>query len=207
MQLSEATPQPSPPVRQPTLRLVLVRHGETEDAGLFPDHSGHGDPPLSVLGREQALSIVKEIAGFREPPVAAVYASPLAAAMTTAVVIAETLGLPRPVPSPALVTIAPETLPSGQDGISTLTAIQDQAWSGVEMLRESFQPPITLVLVSHELPIRATICRALSIPLDQASRFRVDPASVSSLEFRASRTMLATLNHVARPDPSRNQQR
>ncbi len=194
--MSESTPQPPPPVRPPTTRIILVRHGETEDVESVPDHSGHGDPDLSVLGREQALAIAKEIAELSDTPVTAVYTSPLAAALTTASVIGDTLGLTSPMPSRGLVTIATEMLPPGPSGIDAMAAIQSQAWSAVERLRELHPPPVALVLVSHELPIRATICRALAIDLKQSARFRIDPASISRLEFRGPRTVLASLNHV-----------
>lgn len=194
--MSESTRQPAPPVRPPATRIILVRHGETEDVEGIPDHSGHGDPDLSRLGREQALAIARQIAELSDTPVTAIYTSPLAAALTTASVIGDRLGLSSPEPSHGLVTIAPETLPPGRSGIDAMAALQSRAWSAVERLRELHPPPSALILVSHELPIRATICRALSIDLEQSTRFRIDPASISRLEFRGPRTVLASLNDV-----------
>ena len=40
------------------------------------------------------------------------------------------------------------------------------------------------MLVSHELTIRALICRALGMSLADARRFRLDLASISAIEFR-----------------------
>ncbi len=195
-EMSESTPQPTPTIRPPVTRIILVRHGETDDSGVIPDHSGHGDPDLSGLGRDQALAIAREVATLSEQSVTEIYTSPLAAAVATASVITKTLDSTAPEPRAGLATIAPEILPPGRAALDAMAAIQSHAWSAIETLREMHPPPATLVLVSHELPIRAVICRALSIELDRAGRFRIDPASISRLEFRGPRTVLASLNDV-----------
>ena len=201
--MSEAEPRPP---RFPTTRLWLVCTGELEDASFLPDFTGHADPALSEAGRRQAEGIGRELAAMREtgtmpgPEVAALYASPLAAAQTTAQVLAGSLGLAGIETSPALATVMPETLPPGEAGLETLAMIQEYAWSTVELLRELHPPDVSLVLVSHELPVRALICRALSIPLAEADRFQVKAGSLSAIEFRGPRTVLSLLNDVCHPE-------
>lgn len=72
-------------------RILLVRHGECEDALAFPTAHPRADSPLTARGREQAAVLAKSL-----PPVVAVIASPLRRARETANIIAgvHELGLP-----------------------------------------------------------------------------------------------------------------
>jgi broad specificity phosphatase PhoE len=69
--------------------IVLVRHGETElnTAGVF---RGRTDVPLNERGREQAAGVAAALA---DPPVNAVYSSPMVRALDTARAIADRHGL------------------------------------------------------------------------------------------------------------------
>ena len=68
------------------VRLLLVRHGESEwnAAGRW---QGQADPPLSDLGRRQAVAAAGVVGA-----VDAVFASPLQRALETATLIAEAIG-------------------------------------------------------------------------------------------------------------------
>jgi broad specificity phosphatase PhoE len=186
----------SRPPRFPITQLLLVRCGELEDRSFLPDFTGHVDPNLSPRGRQQADAIGRRLGQHEGPPVMALYASPLMAAQTTAYIVGTWLGLPDEETSNALATVMPEQLPEGQAGLDAFAAIQERIWEFVEVLRQMHPPDVSLVLVTHELPIRALIARALSIPLEEAHRFAIDEASVSMIEFRGPRTLLATLNDV-----------
>jgi len=76
-------------VSDPT-RLLLARHGETEwnRTGRF---QGHADPPLSEIGREQAVALAESLAG---DGIRAIHTSDLLRASETARVVATRLGLP-----------------------------------------------------------------------------------------------------------------
>lgn len=79
-----------PPTPDPTtVRIILVRHGETawNAEGRM---QGHRDSPLTPTGRAQAAAIAERIARI---PVAALYASDLGRARETALPIAERTGL------------------------------------------------------------------------------------------------------------------
>jgi ribonuclease H / adenosylcobalamin/alpha-ribazole phosphatase len=83
-----------PPVGGSPLRLLLVRHGETElTAGRR--YSGRGDVALSALGEEQAMAVARRIAGLvasAGDSLGAVVTSPLSRCVSTANAIAETAG-------------------------------------------------------------------------------------------------------------------
>ena len=78
--------------------------------------------------------------------------------------------------------------------------LQEYAWSTVEILKGLHEPDVSIVLVSHELPVRGLICKALSIPLEESDRFKLEPASISAIEFRGPRTLLSLLNDVCHTD-------
>jgi probable phosphoglycerate mutase len=79
--------------------VVLVRHGASADAvpgEPFPLLDGHGDPPLSPLGEQQAQILGERLAG---DDLAAIFVSGLTRTVQTAAPLAERLRLePRPVP-------------------------------------------------------------------------------------------------------------
>lgn len=73
--------------------VVLVRHGASQpylDGTLFPLVDGHGDPPLSAEGVEQARLVGARLAATR---VDAIYVSTLQRTAQTAAPLAERLGL------------------------------------------------------------------------------------------------------------------
>lgn len=180
------------------MKFHLIRHGEVETSDL-PD-LGHNDPSLSDTGRRQAAALAHELdlISKRGPAIEAVYCSPMRAATETAAVIARTLMTGEPLVSEALGTLTPEVLP--HDGpLDAIEIIQDRAWSLIETLREQHDERAVVVLVTHELTIRATVCRALGMPLADLKRYDLDPASLSTIEFRRApngdlRTILAALN-------------
>jgi broad specificity phosphatase PhoE len=180
------------------LKFHLIRHGEVETSDL-PD-LGHNDPSLSALGRHQAWALASELElhSRRGPAIEAVYTSPMRPASETADVIVEALGIASPIVSEALGTLTPEVLPDG-GGLDAVAAILERAWATVEALREQHDERAVVVLVSHELTIRALICRALGMPLTDLKRYELGPASLSTIEFRRApngdlRTILAALN-------------
>jgi broad specificity phosphatase PhoE len=186
------------------VKFHLIRHGEAEASDL-PD-LGHNDPSLSALGRRQASALAAELEllSRRGPAIEAVYASPMRAAAQTAGAVAEALGLGRHLVSEALGTLTPEILPEN-GGLDGIAAIQERAWGTVEALREQHDERAAVVLVSHDLTIRAVVCRALGMPLSDLKRYDLELGSLSTIEFRRApngdlRTILAALNESCHLD-------
>jgi len=182
------------------MRFTLVLHGETEEPRPGLEATGHDDSALSAFGRRQAAAIatVLEEASQHGERIEAVYTSPLRSAADTALSIADALGLASAVQANELVTITPEVLPD--DGaVDAVAALQERAWSLIEVLKTRHDPASTLVLVSHELVVRSLVCRALNMPLTDLRRFRLEPASLTTIDYRTApreRTLLAGLNEV-----------
>jgi len=86
--------------------VLLVRHGESaaaDPARPFPLVDGRGDPPLSVLGRQQAVLVAQRLAATR---VDAIYVTSLRRTAETAAPLAARLGLvPRVEPALAEVNL------------------------------------------------------------------------------------------------------
>lgn len=75
--------------------ILLARHGETKE-NKERRFQGQNDVPLSDAGREQAHALAEQAAA-EEPPIVALYTSPLIRAKETADVVGAKLGLePRP---------------------------------------------------------------------------------------------------------------
>ena len=88
----------------------------------------------------------------------------------------------------------------------TFVQLQQRAWKVVEDLLERPHPvginpghttPPTVVVVSHFFVTLAVILKALDLPPDCFTRFRVDLAGVSILEFGDSVTRLVTFNDTS----------
>jgi len=73
--------------------LLLIRHGQSEayvEGRPFALIDGHGDPPLSALGRDQAGKVADRLAGAG---IDAIYVTTLCRTAQTAAPLAERLGL------------------------------------------------------------------------------------------------------------------
>lgn len=73
-----------------TVRMLLVRHGESE-WNRSSRYAGQQDVPLSALGREQARRIARRLAG---ESITGIYASPLQRARETASIIGQRVNVP-----------------------------------------------------------------------------------------------------------------
>lgn len=190
------------------MKFTLVRHGEVEEPAPGLAMTGHDDPALTAHGRRQAASLANELFGGidRGASFDALFTSPLRAARTTAEALSAVLDTGDPRTMPALSTLTPELLP--QDGdLSALVAIQERAWSLLESLKQELEAQANVIMVTHELTIRALVCRALSLPLEDMQRFEIDPASMTVIEFRVQgqreRTIIASLNETCHLEQSK----
>ncbi len=196
------------------MRLILVRHGETEhNRGNLT--LGRADVPLNERGRAQARAVA---ASFVRAP-AAIYASPLARAGDTARMIGISTGV-AVVTEPDLIEMdvgemehlrsaelreqypdflrrwlsdpADARMPGGE----TLREVQERAWAAVERLRDA-HPDGEVVAVTHNFVIATVVCQALGLPLSGFRRLRIGLASRTTLDMRGSGATLISLNDDA----------
>jgi len=205
------------------LKLILVRHGETYWNDERRVQGGDSDIELNDTGLEQA----RKLAAFLEnEPIAAILSSPLQRAIATAEVIASHHQLPVEVDqglrelkvgelegmsvSNLGTTFSQFLMQWWQDGGAmqlpngeSLVELQQRAWKAVERLLErhktnpAHNEGTTVVVVSHYFVTLAIILKALNLPLDYFTKFKVDLGGVSILEIQDYGPRLVTFNDTS----------
>lgn len=206
-------------------RLLLVRHGET-DNNAAGRSQGRRDVPLNDFGRRQAASAGKLVADMS--PVA-VYSSDASRARETAQFIATRLDLEVQV-DPRLAEVDHGLLDglSGEEmraqfgdfvqrwreedptdipipGGESLGQAQQRMIAAAEAIHAAHRGEV-VTIVSHNLALRTLLCHALGVPLRAWRAFRVDLASLSTVEVRdGGRWAVVGMNercHLTEPAPS-----
>ncbi|MBI2305590.1 MAG: histidine phosphatase family protein [Chloroflexi bacterium] len=202
------------------LRLILVRHGET-DRNHDSRTQGHSDTPLNDTGRRQARAVARAL---EKENLDAVYSSPLARAHETASIIAlphhlsvekedglmeldlgELDGLTNDDIKGQWGHVLREwrrdagsvQLPGGE----SMAQLQERAWATIEKIA-SRHPQGAVVVVSHNLTILSVICKAIQLPLSDFRGLRQGVAAISVLNFDSGGPYLSLLNdtcHLSQP--------
>ena len=198
------------------MKLILVRHGETHwnKDGLV--QGGDSDIELNDTGLEQAGKIA---AFLKNEPIVSILSSPLQRAIATAEVIASQHQLPVEIDqglkelkvgdlegmsiSNLRTTFSRFLLQWWQSGEAmklpngeSLVDLQQRAWKVIEDLLEKHKDG-TAVVVSHYFVTLAIILKALNLPLDCFTKFKLDLGGVSVLEFRDYGARLVTFNNTS----------
>ena len=196
------------------MKLILARHGQTEDNRLG-NIQGVGSAPLNEMGRRQAAMLARAL---RADAPFALYSSPLRRAMETAQAVAELAGV-EIVTDDGLTEMDvgefdglsgsqlrerfPEVMRMwDQDaahaimpGGESLSDVRDRAWQTVERLAER-HPSDNVVAVTHNFTIQTIICAALGMPLNNFRRLRVDLASITRLDVSGDRVTQVSINET-----------
>jgi probable phosphoglycerate mutase len=195
------------------MRLILVRHGET-DTNKARLALGQADVELNEHGRWQAQRLAISL---KNEPIGAIYCSPLKRALATAEPIASSHGLEVQVDE-GLIEMdigemegltfqqvgeryphflqawlggqaASEAMPGGE----RLLDVQDRAWQAIERIRQR-QEHGTVAAVTHNFVILTLLCRVLGLELADFRRLRHSVAAKSVLEVRQDRIILVSFN-------------
>jgi len=197
------------------LRLFVIRHGET---GWSRERrfTGSRDVPLTELGLRQCDAVAQALA---PQPLAAVYASPLERARTSAEIIAKPHRLEVRVEAAfremtfgpwegltreevaarfpddyARWRTAPDTL--ALPDAETLPEVAARVRRGLAALAGA-HPDATLVLVSHAVIARALVLDALGLGLDRLWSVDASPASITEVEFEPGWATVHRMNTLA----------
>ena len=198
------------------MKLILVRHGETYWNEERRVQGGSSDVGLNEAGLKQATKLASFL---KNENIAAIVSSPLNRATATAQAIAshhrlrvevanglkeievgelEGLSLSnlRTTFSQFLMQWwqggGSERLPKGE----SLVEMQQRSWEAIDGLLAEHKNE-TVVVVSHYFVILAIIFKALDLPLKYFTKFKVDPGSISILEFGNYGTRLVALNDTS----------
>jgi alpha-ribazole phosphatase len=189
-----------------TRRLWLVRHGAT----LWNSEQrfcGHSDIALSEQGNEQARWLTEFL---RAVPIGTIYASDLLRARQTADVIAQShqhvsiqtsdawrelnFGAWEGLTYAQIAERFPDQLafftdplnaspPAGEAFSNLLQRVQTAFLALVHEAANQTDQHRDIVLVSHGGPLRALLCCILRMPLERQWQLRLNPGSVSAVEF------------------------
>ena len=197
------------------MKLILVRHGETRWNEEKRVQGGSSDIELSDAGVKQA----HELASFlKDEDISVVISSPLKRARDTADVIASQHQLPVQIddrlkelevgelegmPISTLKTTFSQFLMRWWDtggskrlpGGESLLELQQRVWAAIEHLLANHKGGV--VVVSHYFVVLAIIFKAIDLPLNSLTKFRVNPAGVSILEVEDYGTRLVAFNDTS----------
>jgi len=198
------------------LKLILVRHGETYWNEERRIQGGDSDIELNDTGLNQA----KKLAAFlKNEPIAAIISSPLQRATATAEIIASHHQLPVDIDqglrelrvgelegmsvSNLSTTFSQFLMQWWQERGSTklpngesLAELQQRAWKAIERLLAQHKDG-TAVVVSHYFVTLAIILKALNLPLEYFTKFKVDPGGLSILEIQDYGPRLEVFNDTS----------
>ena len=198
------------------MKLILIRHGETYWNEERLIQGGDSDIELNNTGLNQA----KKLAAFlKNEPITAILSSPLQRATATAEVIASHHQLSVKVDqglrelrvgelegmsisnlsttfSQFLMQLwqgrGSTKLPNGE----SLAELQQRAWKAVESLLAQHKDG-TPVVVSHYFVTLVIILKALNLPLDYFTKFKIDPGGVSIIEIQDYGPRLVVFNDTS----------
>ncbi|MBI4270699.1 MAG: histidine phosphatase family protein [Candidatus Rokubacteria bacterium] len=197
------------------LRLFVIRHGETAWSR-ERRFTGSRDVALTELGLRQCDAVAQALA---PQPLAAVYASPLERARTSAEIIAKPHRLEVRVEAAfremmfgpwegltreevaarfpddyARWRTAPDTL--ALPDAETLPEVAARVRRGLAALAGA-HPDATLVLVSHAVIARALVLDALGLGLDRLWSVDASPAGITEVEFEPGWATVHRMNTLA----------
>lgn len=204
----------------PPVRLILLRHGQTE-LSVQRRFSGVGDPPLTAAGRGQARAAAERLA--RGAQLDAVITSPLRRARATAECVADQLGLTPAVdeawrecdfgsfegltftevrerqPEALRAWLAdPATAPPGGESFAAVT---ERVAAAREAIRVA-SPGRNVLVVSHVTPIKVLARLALGAPAPALYALHLDLASLSVVDLHPDGSaVLRRWNDTAHLEP------
>ncbi len=195
------------------MRLILVRHGETESNRLGLA-LGRADVPLNERGRWQAGRLALALA---TEPLVAVYSSPLARALETAKAIAQVHSLEVQIDEgliemdigqaegltfseigerfPGLLEawVGPEGPFQPMPGGERLADVQERAWDAVGRIAAR-HPGAVACAVTHNFVILTVLATVMKIGLADFRRLRHAVGAISELDIAPTGTRIVRLN-------------
>jgi len=195
------------------LRVILVRHGETDWNQERRVQGCGSDRELTEAGKQQAESIGLRL---KQERIQAIYSSPLRRALDTAQAIARhhqvevqtELSLSE-IDAGELEGVLIDNIGSylnelvarerGDESVSKvyggelLSEVRQRAWSTIQRLVNQHDDG-TIVLVAHYFVILSIICSVLGLPLSEMGRLKLDVGSISAITFDKRGTRLTLFN-------------
>ena len=179
------------------VKIILVRHGETEWNKIHRIQGGASDVPLNEVGKQQASNVAERL---KNEKIQAIYSSPLQRALYTAREIARyhclevnlapalreiDAGSLEGFPSAELIMSFDEYIcrdnhvqTSGQYPMGEyICDVKKRGWDTIQDIAAQHQGAVGVV--THYFVIMTLVCQILGLPLTQIGRFRLSPGSIT----------------------------
>jgi broad specificity phosphatase PhoE len=185
------------------VKIVLVRHGETEWNRLHRLQGGGSDTPLNEAGKKQAEELARRL---KDEKITAIYSSPLQRAMHTALALAEFHHLEvHTIPSLKEIQVGnlegvdslsmkarwdqilsqENNLEARLQGVEPIRDVQARAWQAIKDLAAK-HPEGTLIVVAHYVVIMAIVCAVLDLSLSRMVHLKLDPGSITVFSMNSA---------------------
>ena len=198
------------------VKIILIRHGETDWNLVRRIQGGESDTPLNDTGKNQAAALANRL---QDEHITAVFSSPLQRALHTAEAIASRHNLEVQI-LPSLKEIKVGTLegclatdimqrfdeylcgdgngkePHTPPGGESVEDLQKRVWEMITSLTAQ-HPNGKLVLVTHYFVIMAIVCRLLDLPLTRMARLKLTNGTITSFTVDGSTIRLDLFNENA----------
>jgi broad specificity phosphatase PhoE len=185
------------------VKVILVRHGETDWNKVKRIQGSASDTPLSETGKRQAEEVALNL---RDEKIRAIYSSPLQRALHTAQAIARYHHHLNIQPNPHLKEINVGDLEGvlaaelhsrfdeylcRQDhnnqliklhGGESLYDVQERAWDALKGFLDTHSEG-TIVVVTHYFVIMSIICKVLNLPLAEIVHLKLDTGTISTFSM------------------------
>lgn len=184
------------------MQIFLLRHGET-DWNFQGRCQGVTDLGLNIRGKQQATDVAEYLS---EEKIDAIYSSDLKRALSTAAAIRRYHRLAVTVDSdfrelnhgkfegltfPEIRASYPDFIRMWRSepaellipGGERLVDVERRAWKGMERIMRSHLSHEKIVVVSHNFPILAVLCRVTGTPLNDHRSFHVDPCGLNHISY------------------------
>ena len=194
------------------VKVILVRHGETDWNLSRRIQGGGSDTQLNQKGRQQAESLALRL---KQEKIQAIYSSPLQRAQDTARAIARYYQLPVEI-EPSLKEIEVGALEGmsiagvgklsellvrhkqGDElprlpGGESVAEVQQRVWGAIQRLVDRHNDGV-LVIVGHYFSVLTAICSVLNLPLAQIDKLRLNSGSLSIITFDGQTPRLVLFN-------------
>lgn len=198
------------------MKLILVRHGETNWNKERRVQGANSDTELSDGGIKQTAKLALFL---KDENITVIVSSPLKRTVAMAEAIAGQHQLPVEVDdglreidfgelegfsfSKPSISFSQFLMQWCQKGVSerlpggeSLVELQERSWAAVERLLAEHKAE-TVVIVTHYFVIMAILLKALDLPLEYFTKFKLQPGAVNVLEIKDYGTRLVTFNDTS----------
>lgn len=198
------------------MRLILIRHGET-DWNVTLKYQGQSQVPLNAQGRRQAELTAERL---RRLQATALYASDITRAWETGMIIGAALNITlQPMPELREIDVGqwegltpeelyrrfPEHMAEYERdpartvrlGGESYAQLQSRSLVALKRIQETYKLNDTILAVSHGGTIRALLCHVIGLDLIYFGRLWLDNGSLTELRYKENGWRLVRLNDAA----------